>query len=105
MTLVLMQYTDAEGFKYRSFVRDLPGEDPRWGIPCGIPQISSLLLAEDEKLVLHNALFDAELFTYDDVLDSKGGLTALLKQIKFESVRKQLIVLYKVEKLLASGGS
>ena len=108
--LTIVQFTDGEGYKRQAYVRagGPASENPSWGIPCGVPILinKGLPLSSKEILTLNNTLFDQGLFTYDDVLHAKGGLTNTLIKMgpQFKVVKRQLIIIYKIAKL-ASGGS
>lgn len=83
-------WTDKRGYRQRSLVRDGdPDEMAEQGVLQGPPPLDGLDW-EAIKRDLHNALVDAELFSWRDVQEKKGLRGAILS-----SLRKRLVYLYR----------
>lgn len=86
----LVIWTDKNGYKHRSLVRD---DDPDEAAPGGIrqePPSLDNLDWEAVKLELHNRLMDAGLWTWQDV-QRKEGLPGIILAV----LRTRLINLYR----------
>ena len=84
-------WTDKDGRKHRSFVKDNYDDAmaPQ-GIPGDPPDIYELDW-ERIKLKLHNALVDRRLFVYQDVVSQQHGVTGAI----LSALRGDIIALYK----------
>lgn len=83
-------YTDKHGRKHRTRVRD---GDPDEAAPLGLlydPPDLERLDWEGVKTDLHNALVNAELYTWADVQAKQGLPGAILK-----ALRQRIIMLYR----------
>ena len=85
-------YTDKNGYKRRSLVRDNDDEsDGELGIPYGPPDIRQL---DWDRMLkdMHNALASAGLFNWKDAQESRVGISAATSVLK-----RELIQLYREE--------
>ena len=95
--MILIQYQDDNGFLCQAYVRR-KNDNPFQGISYNPPNLDTLNLSIDEQKELNNALIHSNLITFQDVLESGGAATGILKRLKLLHVRRQLITLYKIEK-------
>jgi hypothetical protein len=71
----LVEYTDADGYKHLSWLRDRdPDEDAPRGLPHDPPPVDSLGLDEATARDLHNRLVDGRLVTWHNSTEFKDGL-------------------------------
>lgn len=85
-------YTDKNGFKRRSLVKDTDGEsDGEYGIPHGPPDVR---LLDWDRIMrdINNNLVSAGLFTWKDLQDSRVGIAVATSILK-----RELINLYREE--------
>lgn len=86
----LVDYTDQNGFKHKVLIKDGDGEEMApYGVPVGPPDLDALDW-EYLKREMNNALFENELFTWDDVQRSQIGVQPALTIMK-----RALIALYR----------
>lgn len=84
-----VKWTDANGYKWRSLVRDGdPDEAAKQGILQGPPNLEELDWAA-VKRDLHNALVDSGLFSWRDVQEKPGLQGAIL------TLKRRLVTLYR----------
>lgn len=95
--MILIQYKDDNGFICQSFVKK-KSDNPIQGISYNPPNLDSLKLSLDQQKELNNALINSGLITFQDVLESGGSVTGILKRLKLVHLRRQLITLYKLDK-------
>ena len=85
-------YTDKDGYKRRSLIKDTDGDDKaQYGIPAGPPdlrQLDYVRLMRD----MSNALADSEIWNLQDLQRSQIGVTVATNVIK-----RALIMLYREE--------
>ena len=87
----LVNWTDENGYKRRSLVRDNdPDTEAESGIRKDIPSLNELDW-EDMKRTLHNYLFDNGVFTRDDVTRLQNSVTNAITA----TFRRQIINLYR----------
>lgn len=96
MILNLVKYTDKQGWTRQAYVPS--GVSPERGLPYNPPDVTGLNIDIEDQIRLHNALVERGLITYQDVLDSAGGLKSLLTQLGLLHIRRELITLYKLAK-------
>ena len=98
-----IDYTDVAGYKRRSLVRD-DRDDPRAGIPFSPPDLASLDLSDAQRVALHNALADRQLYAWRDVVRQQDGITSALKTLaargvlpaaQISTIKRQLVYLYR----------
>lgn len=83
-------YTDKRGYKHGAILRDSDDDNhPERGIPLDPPPMDDLI--KECALELHNALVDAHLFSWEDVVRSQNGLTAIILGV----FRRKLIEAYR----------
>lgn len=95
--MILVQYTDDNGFLCQSYVQR-KNSNPVQGISYNPPDLGELEITLEQQRELNNALIHSNLITYQDVLESGGGVTGILRRLKLSHLRRQLITLYKIEK-------
>lgn len=96
MILGLVKYTTPDGYIKQAYVPD--NVLPEQGIPFNPPDVSGLNIPPETQLRLHNELVSRNLICYQNVLDSGGGLTNLLKEMGLLHIRRELIEAYKLAK-------
>jgi hypothetical protein len=85
-------WTDKHGYKRRSLVRDSdPDEMAPQGILQGPPNLEELDW-EGIKRDLHNALMDAELYSWRDIQEKRGLRGAILSTMK-----RRLVYLFRYQ--------
>lgn len=92
----LIEYTDPDGTKHLSWLRDADLDDaPQEGIPHDPPDLSGLGLPERTQRKLNNILVGQRLIVWrhHDLLI--GGLRDALKQIRRLDLLEQLAALYE----------
>lgn len=79
----LIQWTDEDGYRHRSLVRDEDSDDEaNHGIPLDPPSLAEMTsIPEEVKRDLHNELVARGLFTWADVLAQQSGVTGVAKAI------------------------
>lgn len=88
-----ISWTDEKGYRRRSLLRDTdPDHLAPQGIPADVPDLIHLDWDEIQR-ELHNALVDAELFTWADVQRAQNGVTSAVTRV----FKKRLVTLYKLE--------
>ncbi len=95
--MILVQYENKKGLLCQAYVFR-QSDDPKKGIQYNPPDLSTLNLNTDTEIVLNKALIRDNLISYQDVLNSQNGASAVLKRLGLIHLRKQLITLYKLEK-------
>ena len=100
-----IDYIDPDGYARRALVRD-DRDDPRQGIPFDPPGLASLPLSEVQRIAVHNALVERQLYTWRDVLKQQDGITSALRTLaargvlpaaQISTVKRQLVMLYRQE--------
>lgn len=89
-------YTDKNGFKRRSLVKDTDDEsDGEYGIPHGPPDVRQL---DWDRIMreINNNLVSAGLFTWQDMQRSRVGIDVATSILK-----RELIALYREEAIEA----
>ena len=87
----IVQWTDREGYKHRSLIRD---NDPDHMAEQGIPQDPPDLNEVDwewVKKTLHNTLVDNGMIGWDDVVRKPNAVSAAIKT----SMKRQVVNLYR----------
>lgn len=85
-----VEWTDANGYKWRSLVRDDdPDEMAKQGILQGPPNLERLDW-EAVRRDLHNALVNSGLFSWRDVQEKQGLRGPILTALK-----RRIVTLYK----------
>lgn len=87
----IVVWTDENGWKHRSLLRD---DDPEYLAPAGIPRDPpdiQRLDWEEIKRLIHNELIERELETWKDVEASQNGLTSSILAV----LKRQLVGLYR----------
>jgi len=83
-------WTDKNGLRRCSQLRDTDdSSNPSIGIPIEPPPIDTIL--EDAKLEMRNALVDAGLFTWNDVMIQQIALSVIVKKI----IHTKLVMAYR----------
>lgn len=95
--MILVQYTDDKGFICQSYVKR-ENDNPIQGISYNPPNLDTLELNIEKQKELNNALIHSGLITFQDVLESNGAATGVLRRLNLFQLRRQLITLYKIEK-------
>lgn len=87
----LVIWTDADGYKHRSFLRD---SDPDHIAPAGIPDDPPPLDRLDWEAIkrdLHNLLLDRGLINWQDVQDSGNGVSSAVVTV----LKRHVVGLYR----------
>lgn len=96
----VVEWKDADGYLHRSLLRDSdPDHLASSGIPLDPPDIDRLDW-EGIKRDLHNVLVKQGLSTWQDVLDSQGGIVTSI----VSALKRPLIDLYKQHNIAAKSG-
>jgi hypothetical protein len=75
-------YTDKNGYKKRSLLRDSDGDElAPYGIPAGPPSLEEIDFEEIKKQV-NNLFVENGIFTWDDVQKNQIGLQAVCTIVK-----------------------
>lgn len=86
-----VEWTDRSGRKRRSIIRD---EDPdsmaEYGLPADPPDIE-MIDWERVKIDLHNALYDMNVVTWDDVVRQQTAL----RSAAISALKNHLVRLYR----------
>lgn len=93
--LKLVTWTDENGYKHQSLLRD---NDPDTDAPNGILQDPPDLNAldwEGIKRDIHNLLLDRGLITWRDVQASHNGVTAVIQTV----MKRRMAELYKLQEV------
>ena len=86
----LIKFTDKNGFKRRSLIKDTDSEeDAQYGVPAGPPDLRQLDMVQLTR-EMNNALADSEIWTLQDLQRSKAGVTAATNVLK-----RALIMMYR----------
>jgi len=93
----LLKWTDDNGYLRQRWVKN-SDTNPRYGIPHDPPELSSLCLPQYKQKDLHNRLVENGLITHQDVINSGAGVTAILRQMKLKHLRRQVLLLYKLDR-------
>ena len=109
----LVIWTDQNGYKHRSLIRNSDPNDkaPEIGIPMDPPDLDKLnwepvlkvapdLDLDEFKRKLHNRLVQMSLITWKDVQRSQSGLTSAIMAVGrdrkiLEALKRQLVMLYR----------
>ena len=89
-----IEWVDERGYKRRSMLRDDdPDELAHMGIPLpGPPDLDQLDWGHLQR-ELHNALFNAGLFTWQDVQVAQTGVTSAI----LTGFKRPVVTLYRME--------
>ena len=73
-------YTDEEGRKWAVLLPDgTPDFEAPTGIPVGPPPLADLGLSEEFEIRLHNALFEARIFTPKDIRQRRSAVVDIFR--------------------------
>jgi len=68
------------GKKQASLVK-FPTDDPDWGLPLQLPDLSDLGPGPEFERDIHNELIDRGLFTWADIQAQQNGVTVAVKKV------------------------
>ena len=90
----IVEWVDERGYKRRNAIRDAdPDELAPMGVPMGCPPDLDILDWGYLQKELHNALFDAGLYTWDDVQRAQDGVSRAI----ITAFKRQVVTLYRME--------
>ena len=88
------EWIDKNGYKRRAMLRDKDSADmAEFGIPMDPPDVN-LIDWDGVKRDLHNALVDAKIVTWDDVVHVRDGIAKSI----LTATKRPVVQLYKIER-------
>lgn len=87
----LVEYTDLDGFKHLSWIKDNESDDKaKEGISCDPPDLSRIDW-EQVKREINNRMVDMRLTDWDKVVKHQNALGSIINSV----IKKQLVFLFR----------